>query len=107
KALQKAIADYKDILGSTKRVQAIIVAELEELKKTFGDDRRTQVTTEAAELTLEDLIPLEEVVVTLSHGGYVKRLPVDTYRAQNRGGKGITGAEVKDEDFIENLFVTS
>ncbi|MEK9143986.1 MAG: DNA gyrase subunit A, partial [Elusimicrobiota bacterium] len=106
KELQKRIAELKDILASPKKVLAIIVRELDELKERFGQPRRTQITTERAEMTLEDLITKEEVVITLSNGGYVKRIPVDTYRTQGRGGKGVTGQEMKEEDFIEHLFVT-
>ncbi|MEK7746295.1 MAG: DNA gyrase subunit A, partial [Elusimicrobiota bacterium] len=106
KELQKRIAELKDILANPKKVLAIIVAELDDLKERFGQPRRTQITTERAEMTLEDLITKEEVVITLSNGGYVKRIPVDTYRTQGRGGKGVTGQEMKEEDFIEHLFVT-
>ncbi|MDE2491796.1 MAG: DNA gyrase subunit A, partial [Elusimicrobia bacterium] len=104
--LVKRIAELKGILADVKKVYAIIVKEIEEVKKQFGEPRRTQITTEAAEMTLEDLIQKEEVVISLSNTGYVKRIPTTTYQAQGRGGKGITGAEVKDEDWIEHFFVT-
>ncbi|MBI2362315.1 MAG: DNA gyrase subunit A, partial [Elusimicrobia bacterium] len=99
-------AELKAILADVKKVLAIVIKELEEVKAKFGKGRQTQITTEAAEMTLEDLIQKEEVIITLSNGGYVKRIPVDTYRVQGRGGKGVTGQEVKEEDFIEHLFVT-
>jgi DNA gyrase subunit A len=104
--LVKKIAELKAILADIKKVYAIIVKELEEVKEAFGKKRQTQITTEAAEMTLEDLITKEEVVISLSNTGYVKRIPVATYQAQGRGGKGITGAEVKEEDWIEHFFVT-
>ncbi|MBI5242044.1 MAG: DNA gyrase subunit A [Elusimicrobia bacterium] len=106
KDLLKRIAELRDILANPKKVLAIIVKELEGLKEKYGEQRRTQITTERAEMTLEDLIAKEEVVVTISNGGYVKRIPVDTYRSQGRGGKGVTGQDVKEEDFIEHLFTT-
>ena len=104
--LMKRIAELKGILADVKKVMAIVVKELEAVKEQFGQARRTQITTEAAEMTLEDLIAKEEVLISQSSGGYIKRIPVATYQAQGRGGKGITGAEVKDEDFIENFFIT-
>ena len=104
--LMKKIAEFKAILGDVKKVLAIIIKELETVKESFGKTRQTQITTEAAEMTLEDLIAKEEVVISLSNAGYVKRIPVATYQAQGRGGKGITGAEVKDEDWIEHFFIT-
>ncbi len=105
-ALVTRIAELKAILADLKKVMAIVIKELETVREKFGKSRQTQITTDAAEMTLEDLITKEEVVITLSNGGYVKRIPVDTYRVQGRGGKGVTGAEVKEEDFIEHLFVT-
>ncbi|MBI3551131.1 MAG: DNA gyrase subunit A [Elusimicrobia bacterium] len=105
-ALKKKIAELKAILADVKKVMAIIAKELETVKEQFGKARQTQITTEAAEMTLEDLIAKEEVVISLSNTGYVKRIPVATYQAQGRGGKGITGAEVKEEDWIEHFFVT-
>ena len=104
--LVKRIAELKAILADIKKVYSIVAKELEEVQAAFGRSRQTQITTEAAEMSLEDLIQKEEVVVSLSNTGYVKRIPVATYSAQGRGGKGITGADVKDEDFIEHFFVT-
>jgi DNA gyrase subunit A len=104
--LLKRIAELKAILADIKKVMAIIVKELETVKEAFAQPRRTQITTEAAEMTLEDLITKEEVIISISSGGYIKRQPASVYQAQGRGGKGITGAEVKEEDFIEQFFVT-
>ena len=105
--LLKKIEFCRAILASDKKVEQIIKDELEELKKKYGDERRTDLVAEAEELEVEDLIAEEDVVVTISHGGYIKRLPVSAYRKQKRGGKGVTGAEVKEEDFVEHLFVAS
>jgi DNA gyrase subunit A len=105
--LLKKIELCKAILSSEKKIEAIIKEELEALKKKYGDARRTDIIAEVEELAVEDLIAEEDVVVTISHGGYIKRLPVSAYRKQKRGGKGASGAEVKEEDFIEHLFVAS
>ncbi|MBN1913627.1 MAG: DNA gyrase subunit A [Candidatus Omnitrophica bacterium] len=107
KELLKKIELCRSILASEKKVESIIKEELENLKKKYGDERRTDIVGEVEELEIEDLIAEEDVVVTISHGGYIKRLPVSSYRKQKRGGRGVTGAEVKDEDFIEHLFVAS
>ncbi|MBK8871056.1 MAG: DNA gyrase subunit A [Elusimicrobia bacterium] len=104
--LIKTIARLKALLADAKMILAVIADELKEIKEKYGDKRRTQITGAAQEMELEDLIPQEDVVVTFSHAGYVKRLPVDTYRAQKRGGRGITGMTTKEEDFVEQLFVT-
>lgn len=105
--LLKKIELCRAILSSEKKIEAIIKEELENLKKKYGDARRTDIVGEVEELEVEDLIAEEDVVVTISHGGYIKRLPVSAYRKQKRGGKGATGADVKEEDFIEHLFVAS
>jgi DNA gyrase subunit A len=105
--LLKKIELCRAILASEKKIEGIIKAELEELKKKYGDERRTDIVGEVEELAIEDLIAEEDVVVTISHGGYIKRFPVSGYRKQKRGGQGSTGAEVKDEDFVEHLFVAS
>ncbi|MFH1996673.1 MAG: DNA gyrase subunit A [Candidatus Omnitrophota bacterium] len=105
--LIKKIEMYNAILASEKRVLAIIKDELAVLKDKFGDARRTEIAAAFEELDIEDLIKDEEVVITISHAGYIKRLPISSYRKQRRGGKGITGAEVRDEDFIEHLFIAS
>ena len=101
--LLKKIEICRAILASEKKVEGIIKEELEGLKKQYGDERRTDIVGEVEELEVEDLIAEEDVVVTISHGGYIKRLPVGAYRRQKRGGKGVTGAEVKEEDFVEHL----
>ncbi len=105
--LLKKIELCRAILASEKKIEGIIKEELEVLKKKYGDERRSDIVGEVEELEVEDLIAEEDVVVTISHGGYIKRLPVGAYRKQKRGGKGVTGAEVKEEDFIEHLFVAS
>lgn len=105
--LLKKIELCKAILASEKKVEGIIKEELTALKEKYGDERRTDIVGEVEELEVEDLIAEEDVVVTISHGGYIKRLPVSAYRKQKRGGKGVTGAEVKEEDFVEHLFVAS
>ena len=105
--LIKKIEQYKAILASAKKVLGIIKEELEELKKKFGDERRTQIVGEAEELEIEDLIAEEDVIITISHSGYIKRLPVSTYRRQRRGGRGVSAMETKEEDFVEHLFIAS
>ena len=101
------IAEYESILGSEKKLRKVIVTELEEIKKLYGDERRTVIEDEAAEIHLEDLIADEQVAVTVSHGGYLKRTPISTYRQQRRGGQGRTGMKTRDEDFVEHLFIAS
>jgi DNA gyrase subunit A len=101
------IAEYESILGSEKKLRSIIVKELEEVKKQYGDERRTVIEDEAAEIMLEDLIADEQVAVTVSHSGYFKRTPISTYRMQRRGGTGRTGMKTRDEDFVEHLFIAS
>jgi len=105
--LIKTIEKLKLILADPKRVLNIIEEELLELKNKYGDERRTKIVAQIVELEIEDLIPEEEVVVTISYAGYVKRMPLSTYRAQRRGGKGVTGMTTREEDFVENLFVTN
>jgi DNA gyrase subunit A len=103
----KYIARLKEILASETEILKIIVAELTELKEKFGDERRTEIVDQTAEISLEDTIVEEDVVVTVSHTGYIKRTAVSQYRAQRRGGKGKSGMKTKDEDFVEHLFVAS
>ncbi len=105
--LIKKIEQYRAILASEKMVLGIIKDELEELRKKFGDERRTQIVGEIEELEIEDLIAEEDVIITISHSGYIKRLPVSAYKKQHRGGRGITGMETKEEDFAEHLFIAS
>jgi DNA gyrase subunit A len=101
------IAEYESILGSEKKLRNVIIKELEEVKKLYGDERRTRLEDEAAEIVLEDLIADEQVAVTVSHSGYMKRTPISTYRMQRRGGTGRTGMKTRDEDFVEHLFIAS
>src|SRR5437868_649738 len=101
------IAEYESILASEKKLRGVIIKELEEVKKQYGDERRTKIEDEAAEIHLEDLIANEQVAVTVSHGGYMKRTPISTYRMQRRGGQGRTGMKTRDEDFVEHLFIAS
>ncbi|MEQ9637397.1 MAG: DNA gyrase subunit A [Devosia marina] len=101
------IEDYLDILRSRERVRAIIREELEAIREQFGTPRRTEISDHAADFDDEDLIAREDMVVTVSHGGYIKRVPLSTYRAQNRGGKGRSGMATRDEDFVARLFVAN
>ena len=103
----KQIERLKSILGSEALVRTIVKDELIEVREAYKDDRRTQIVKEEAEITLEDMIANEEVVVTISHAGYIKRNPVTLYRAQRRGGKGKIGMGVKEEDFVVTLFTAS
>ena len=105
--LIKKIALYRAILESEKKVLEIIKQEVSGLKEKFGDPRRTELLSEAEELSIEDFIAEEDMVITISHSNYVKRLPVSAYRKQKRGGKGVTGSDMKEEDFIEHLFIAS
>jgi len=107
KEIQARIAELKEILASDKKLRAVIVAELKEILKDYGDERRTQIVDRVEEIKLEDLIKDEEMAITVSHAGYVKRTPVDVYRHQSRGGKGRIGAKTREEDFVEHLFVAS
>jgi DNA gyrase subunit A len=101
------IAGLKEILASESLVLEIIVGELQEIKKQFGDERRTQIVAEASDINIEDLIVEEDMVITVSRGGYIKRSPLSLYRAQRRGGKGRVGATTREEDVVEHLFVAS
>jgi DNA gyrase subunit A len=106
-ATRENITEFESILGSEKKLRKVIITELEEIKKLYGDERRTVIEDEAAELQLEDLIADEQVAVTVSHSGYLKRTPISTYRQQRRGGTGRTGMKTRDEDFVEHLFIAS
>lgn len=101
------IAEFKAILADEQLVLNIISEELTEIKEKYGDERRSEITIDENEILDEDLIPQEDVVVTVSHTGYIKRLPVNTYRSQKRGGKGVVGMDTKEDDFVEHLFVTN
>ena len=101
------IKDLSDILANPDRLIEVIREELVEMRDNYGDERRTEIVQDHSDLSVEDLIPEEEVVVTLSHGGYAKAQPIDVYQAQKRGGRGRSATKVKDEDFIDNLFVAN
>ena len=105
--VRNRIAEYESILGSEKKLRSVIVKELEAIRKDYGDERRTQIIDETAELQLEDLIADEQVAVTVSHQGYLKRTPISTYRQQRRGGQGRTGMKTREEDFVSQLIVDS
>jgi DNA gyrase subunit A len=105
--LVKRIAELKEILENDKVLRAVVVKELKEVQKLYGDERRTQIVDEHADIKLEDLISVEDVVVTVTHSGYLKRTPVSDYRQQQRGGKGRIGMRTREEDFVEYLFVAS
>jgi DNA gyrase subunit A len=114
---EKIIKDYKDtlkeierlktILGSEALVSQIIKDELLEIKNKYGDDRKTEIVEETTDLTIEDLITEEDMVITISHNGYIKRNPLSIYRSQRRGGKGLMGMETREEDYVEQLFIGS
>jgi len=105
--LQKRIAEYQEILASEKALKKVIVNELKEVQKLYGDARRTEIIEQQDEIRLEDLITVQDVIITISHSGYTKRTPLSTYRQQARGGKGRLGMKTRDEDFVENLFIAS
>jgi DNA gyrase subunit A len=107
KQVRARIAEYEAILASDKKLRAVIVKELEEVRDKYGDARRTQIVDESAELQLEDLIADEQVAVTVSHQGYLKRTPISIYRQQRRGGTGRTGMKTREEDFVSQLIVNS
>lgn len=107
KQLMKLIDRLKKILGDDKLIYGVIKEELAEIKKKYGDERRTDITTDISDIEVEDLIPEEENVISISHSGYIKRVPVTTYRKQGRGGKGVTGTNLKEDDFVEHLFIAS
>ena len=103
----KAIEEYKAILADESRILGIIKDELTQVKEKYGDARRTRITIDTSELNVEDLIAEEDVVITLTHNNYIKRMPLDTYRRQNRGGKGIKGMGTKAADFVDNMLITT
>jgi DNA gyrase subunit A len=107
KSVREAIAEFESILASESKLRKVIIKELEEVKKLYGEARRTVIEDEAAEIMLEDLIADEQVAVTVSHSGYMKRTPISTYRMQRRGGTGRTGMKTRDEDFVQHLFIAS
>jgi DNA gyrase subunit A len=107
KEIQELIAELRSILASEKKLKAVIITELREVQKLFGDERRTQIVDKVEEIKLEDLIADTDMAITVSHAGYMKRTSVDVYRHQTRGGKGRIGAKTRDEDFVEHLFIAS
>lgn len=107
KELLEKIKYYKDVLANEFMVLNIIKDELNEIRNKYADERRTKIIEDETEIDIEDLIEEEESVITLTHFGYIKRIPADTYKSQRRGGKGIIGLSTREEDFVENLFVTS
>ena len=106
--LRRAIAYYEDLLANPVKILGVIKDEMREISRKFSDKRRTEISAQGTkDLNVEDLIADEDMVITVTHAGYVKRTPLDTYRAQKRGGKGVQGVNLKDEDFVEDLFVAS
>jgi DNA gyrase subunit A len=107
KSIRERIADLEEILSSDKKLKQVITGELKEVQKAYGDNRRTQIVDQVDEIKLEDLIADTDMLITVSHAGYIKRTAVETYRHQSRGGKGRIGARTKEEDFVEHLFIAS
>lgn len=105
--LEKRISYLKELLASEEKIRGVIRSELLEIREKFGDERRTEIVAKAPELTAEDIIQEEYVVITLTGRGYIKRMPVDAYRGQHRGGRGVTALTTRDDDFVEHLFVAS
>src|SRR5579864_6888938 len=105
--IQKRIKEYLEILGSEKVLRELLINELKEVQKEYGDERKTEIVEDTGEILLEDLVPVEDVAVTVTHGGYLKRTAVDTYRRQSRGGKGRIGMGTRSEDFVEYFLVAS
>ncbi|MBI1747705.1 MAG: DNA gyrase subunit A [Acidobacteria bacterium] len=106
-SLLKQIAEYRRILTDDQRLKEVVIKEFEEVRTAYGDQRRTEIVDETGEIQITDLVPDEEVVVTISHSGYIKRTPASVYRSQGRGGKGRMGMTSRSEDFIEHMFVVS
>ena len=106
-SLMKVITDLKDILANHSRVLEIIRNELTEVRDKYGDDRRTEISDADFDMQDEDLIPVEDIVITMTTNGYIKRLPIDTYRTQNRGGKGVKGMAVNEDDVVDFLLTMS
>jgi DNA gyrase subunit A len=107
KSIGELIGELREILSSDRKLKSVITAELKEVHKAYGDDRRTQIVDKVDEIKLEDLIADTDMLITVSHAGYIKRTAVETYRHQSRGGKGRIGAKTKEEDFVEHLFIAS
>ena len=107
KEVRKEIRELRSLLESKPRRMALMKSELQKIADKYGDERRTEITSDQGDFTIEDLIAEEDMVVTVSHSGYIKRTSITTYRRQRRGGKGLTGQELRDEDFVERLYVGS
>jgi DNA gyrase subunit A len=107
KEVRATIKELKGILASKPKRMAILKEEMEEVAATFGDERRTEIVADQGEFTVEDLIAEEDMVITVSHGGYIKRIPITTYKRQRRGGRGLNGADLKADDWVEHLFIAS
>jgi DNA gyrase subunit A len=107
KDVRATIKELKGILASKPKRMAILKEEMEEISGTFGDDRRTEIVADQGEFTVEDLIAEEDMVITISHSGYIKRIPITTYKRQRRGGRGLNGADLKADDWVEHLFIAS
>jgi DNA gyrase subunit A len=107
KEVRATIKELKGILASKPKRMAILKEEMEEISATFGDDRRTEIVADQGEFTVEDLIAEEDMVITISHNGYIKRIPITTYKRQRRGGRGLNGADLKADDWVEHLFIAS
>ena len=105
--LMRKIADYNDILAKPERQRKIVGDELDEIVAKYGDERRTKILPYSGEMNVEDLIAEENVVVTVTHSGFIKRTKADEYRAQHRGGKGIKGAKLREDDVVDHFFLTS
>jgi DNA gyrase subunit A len=107
KEVRATIKELKGILASKPKRMAILKEEMDEVASTFGDERRTEIVADQGEFTVEDLIAEEDMVITVSHGGYIKRIPITTYKRQRRGGRGLNGADLKADDWVEHLFIAS
>jgi DNA gyrase subunit A len=107
KEVRATIKELKSILASKPKRMTILKEEMEEIAETFGDERRTEIVADQGEFTVEDLIAEEDMVITVSHSGYIKRIPITTYKRQRRGGRGLNGADLKADDWVEHLFIAS
>ncbi len=105
--LEIKIADFEDILSNHQRILDIMISEVEAIQDKFGDKRRTRIENVSGEVDIEDLIPVEDNVVTYTNSGYIKRMPISAYKAQNRGGKGVTGMKQREDDFVEEMYICS
>ncbi len=105
--LVKIITYYQELLADPAKIMAVVKEELQEIKEKYADPRRTEIAQSEEDISMEDLIADEDIVVTITHNGYIKRLPITTYKSQRRGGRGITGINTKEEDFVEHFFITS